>query len=197
MPILSSVKNNLTSDSSRRLAFQIDTMQLCEAANYRRKRLRKAGAMNKKLEWTRGEYLISTDPARLDLEKIFYFLKNETYWAQNRTPEIVRRSFENSLPFVILKGEELAGFARVVTDYATFAWIADVFVREEFRGQGLSKLLMQVIIEHPDLQTLRRWVLATRDAHELYRKFGFDKPVYPQNWMERAAPDAYSTFEIE
>jgi GNAT superfamily N-acetyltransferase len=152
--------------------------------------------MSKNIEWRRGEFVISTDHNRLDLEIIYGFLKNETYWARNRTPEIVRRSFENSLPFVVLRGDETIGFARVVTDYATFGWIADVFIRTEFRGQGLSKWLMQTIIEHPGLQTLRRWTLATRDAHELYRQFGFDRMRIPQLWMERAAPDAYRDFEI-
>ena len=148
-------------------------------------------------EWRRGEFVISCDHTKLDLDLIFRLLKTETYWARNRTREIVERSFENSLSFVILRGDETCGFARIVTDYATFGWIADVFVRQEFRGQGLSKFLMQTIIEHPELQDLRRWILATRDAHTLYQQFGFGKPIKPEIWMERAAPDAYGTFEIE
>ena len=151
---------------------------------------------NESQEWRRGEFTVSTSRDRLDLDLIFHLLTTETYWAKGRTPEIVRRSFENSLPFVIYKGDETCGFARVLSDFATFGWIADVFVREEFRGLGLSKFLMQTIIEHPDLQTLRRWLLATKDAHGLYRQFGFGEPVHPQIWMERAALNAYQSFEM-
>ena len=139
-------------------------------------------------EWRRGDYLISTDRERLDLTVIHDYLSRESYWAQGRSMEVVRRSIENSLPFGIYKGERQVGFGRVVTDYATFAWIADVFVLEEFRGQGLSKWLVEVMLAHPDLQGFRRWVLATKDAHELYRKYGFAELLKPERWMERPDP---------
>lgn len=138
-------------------------------------------------EWNRGEYVISTDPARLDIDVIHGFL-DQSYWAAGRSAEVIRRSIENSLPFGIYRGERQVGFARVITDYATFAWIADVFVLEEFRGQGLGKSLVEAIITHPRLQGFRRWVLATKDAHELYRRFGFDALRRPERWMERGDP---------
>ncbi|MEP6925188.1 MAG: GNAT family N-acetyltransferase [Pyrinomonadaceae bacterium] len=153
--------------------------------------------MSQNQEWQRGEFSITTDRSRLDIETIHHFLTTETYWARDRTPEIVRRSFENSLPFIILKNQETVGWARVVSDYATFAWLADVFIRQEFRGQGLSKWLMEIIISHPDLQDLRRFLLATRDAHALYRKYGFDDLRIPHLWMERTAPNAYASFKAE
>jgi GNAT superfamily N-acetyltransferase len=149
------------------------------------------------VEHQRGEFIISTDHDKLNIETIHHFLTTETYWARERTLETVRRSFENSLPFVILRGDETVGFARVVSDFATFAWLADVFIRQEYRGQGLSKWLMEIIISHPDLQGLRRFLLATRDAHGLYQQFGFDKLRIPQLWMERTAPNAYASFDFE
>ncbi len=137
------------------------------------------------------EFTASTDPARLDLDAIHKFLSEESYWAQNRSREQTETAIRNSLPFGLYKGENLIGFARVVTDFATFAYLGDVFVVEEFRGRGLSKWLMKVIVEHPELQGFRRWVLATRDAHALYEKFGFHELVHPERWMEKPAPDAY------
>jgi GNAT superfamily N-acetyltransferase len=141
------------------------------------------------MDWQRGEYTISTERARLDLEVIHRFISEESYWGKGRPIEVVRRAVENSLPFGIYKGEELVGFARVVTDYATFAWVADVFVLKEHRGRGLSKWLMEVILSHPELQGFRRWVLATKDAHELYRRFGFIALHKPERWMERPDPN--------
>ena len=140
-------------------------------------------------EWQRGEYEISDDRARLDLNVIHRFLSTESYWAVGRELETVRRSIDNSLPFGVYRGTELVGFARVVTDRATFAWIADVFILNEHRGQGLSKWLVEVMLEHPELQGFRRWVLATKDAHELYRKYGFHELKRPERWMERPDPN--------
>ena len=139
-------------------------------------------------EWRRGEYLISTDQERFDVGVIHDYLANSSYWATGRSMETVRRSIENSLAFGLYKGERQVGFARVITDYATFAWLADVFVLEQFRGQGLGKWLVEVIISHPELQGFRRWVLATKDAHELYRPFGFAELSRPERWMERPDP---------
>lgn len=139
-------------------------------------------------EWQQGEFSISTDRDRLDVRMIHNFLSTESYWAQGRAIETVRRSIENSLPFGLYQGEQQIGFARVVTDYATFAWLADVFVLNTYRGQGLGKWLVEVILAHPELQQFRRWVLATKDAHDLYRRFGFIELKRPERWMERPDP---------
>ncbi len=136
-------------------------------------------------EWRRGEYWISTDRNQLELRLIHEFLSQRSYWALGRSFETMKRSLENSLNFGVYKGEEQIGFARVVTDYATFAWLADVFILEEHRGQGLAKWLLAVITSHPQLQGFRRWVLATSDAHELYRRYGFAELNDPGRWMER------------
>ena len=135
--------------------------------------------------WQHGDYEISTERSRLNIDLIHDFLSNDSYWATGRSREVVARSIENSLTFGIYKGTDQVGFARIVTDYATFAWVADVFVLPEHRGHGLSKWLMEVIISHPELQGFRRWVLSTKDAHGLYERFGFMKLHRPERWMER------------
>jgi GNAT superfamily N-acetyltransferase len=139
--------------------------------------------------WERGEYLITSDHSRLDVGFIHNFLANEAYWAVGRSVEVVKRSIDNSLCFGIYRKTEQVGFARVVTDFATFAWLADVFIVPEHRGHGLAKWLMEVILAHPELQGFRRWVLATKDAHSLYAQFGFIPLHRPGRWMER--PDPY------
>jgi len=136
-------------------------------------------------EWQKGDYVISTDSDRLDIPFVFSFLSQESYWAQERSIQVVQKSLKHSLNFGIYRRDEQVGFARVVTDYSTFAWVADVFVVSDHRGRGLAKWLIEIITAHPDLQNLRRWVLATRDAHELYSKFGFEKLRDPDRWMER------------
>ena len=138
--------------------------------------------------WHKGEYTISTDKSRLDIGVIHGFL-DASYWAAGRSVETIRRSIDNSLPFGIYTGDQQVGFARVITDHATFAWIADVFVLDQHRGKGLSKWLMEVMLSHPELQGFRRWVLATKDAHELYRRFGFTELTRPERWMERHDPN--------
>ena len=138
-----------------------------------------------------GEYEIDTDRKRLDLAAIHRFLSNESYWAHNRTMEQTLTAVENSQCFGLFCGKQQVGFARLVTDRATFAYIGDVYVIDEHRGKDLSKWLMKVIVEQPDLQGLRRWVLATRDAHGLYEQFEFAPLRHPDRWMERTAPDAY------
>lgn len=143
------------------------------------------------MEIERDGFLISTDKSRLDAGAIQDFLENDSYWAQNRTPEQTKTAIENSICFGLYEGNKQIGFARVVSDQATFAYVGDVYVIREFRGRGLSKWLMEVIVSHPDLQNLRRWVLATRDAHGLYRQYEFDELRHPERWMERTAPDAY------
>ncbi len=139
--------------------------------------------------WEREEYSISTDRSRLNLDLIHDFLSNQTYWATGRSLEVVQRSIENSLPFGIYHGNEQVGFGRLVTDYATFAWIADVFVLPAHRGSGLSKWLMEIMLTHPQLQGFRRWVLATKDAHGVYEPFGFIQLHRPERWMERPDPN--------
>jgi GNAT superfamily N-acetyltransferase len=142
------------------------------------------------MEWKRGAHTISTDPGRLDRESIHAFLR-ESYWAPGIPRDVVDRSIDNALCFGIYDGERQVGFARVVTDRSTFAYLADVFVLESHRGRGLSKWLMEVIRGHPDLQGLRRWSLATRDAHGLYEQFGFRRPAHPDRLMEIVDPDVY------
>jgi len=134
---------------------------------------------------------ISTDKSRLDIDMIQRFMIEESYWAQNRTSEQTRIAIENSICFGVYSDGQQIGFARVVTDRATFAYVGDVFVLDEFRGRGISKKLMENMLAHPDLQGLRRWILATRDAHGLYSQFEFTPLKFPERWMERAAPGAY------
>lgn len=143
------------------------------------------------MEWHRDEFEISTEKSKLQIDIIYRFLSEESYWARTRTPEQMRRAIDNSLCFGVYRGQRQIGFARVISDLATFAYIGDVFVLPEYRGRGLSKWLMETIVGHPDLQGLRRWLLATKDAHGLYSQFGFDTLRFPERWMERTAPDAY------
>jgi GNAT superfamily N-acetyltransferase len=146
--------------------------------------------MARLVERTFDDYLISTDPARLDIGVIHGFLR-ESYWAEAIPREIVERAVENSLCFGAYYRNEQIGFARVVSDYCTFAYIADVFVLAPWRGRGISKALMAEVIHHPDLQGLRRWLLGTKDAHGLYQRFGFTAPQFPDRHMERADPGIY------
>ncbi|MEO5860252.1 MAG: GNAT family N-acetyltransferase [Pyrinomonadaceae bacterium] len=139
----------------------------------------------------KDEYTISTDKERLDIAAIHQFLSEESYWATERSIEQTKTAIENSICFGLYRGENLIGFARVVSDKATFAYLGDVFVLSEYRGKGLSKWLMQVIVDHSELQGLRRWVLATKDAHGLYEQFEFAQLRYPERWMEKTAPNAY------
>jgi GNAT superfamily N-acetyltransferase len=138
-----------------------------------------------------GEYVISTDRARLDLDVIHGFLTN-CYWAKGIAREVVARSIENSLCFGIYDGAgRQVGFARVISDFTTYAYIADVFVLESHRGHGLGKHLMQSIMQHPELQGLRRWNLSTLDAHGLYSQFGFTPPKWPERYMEVLRQNIY------
>jgi GNAT superfamily N-acetyltransferase len=138
-----------------------------------------------------NNYTISADKARLNVPLIHQFLAEESYWAQHISLELVERSIENSLCFGVYHIDNQIGFARVVTDQATFAYLADVFILPEHRGQGLSKQLMEVISNWPALQGLRRWILATRDAHSLYEQFGFTALDKPQNLMQRRDITSY------
>lgn len=136
------------------------------------------------IEFQCGGYVISTDRARLDLDVIHGFLTN-CYWAKGIPRELVARSIKHSLCFGVYDGGGAqVGFARVVSDFATYAYIADVFVLEPHRGRGLGKGLMESIVQHPALQELRRWNLTTRDAHTLYARFGFTPLKFPERYME-------------
>ncbi len=140
-------------------------------------------------EWIRGRYRVSTDPRRVDMDVVHGYL-TRSYWAEGIPRALVERSIHNSLCFGVYDDGRQVGFARVVTDRATYAYLADVFVLEEHRGRGLSKWLLECVLAHPELQGLRRWQLATRDAHSLYARFGFESPE-PGNLMEIRRPDAY------
>jgi GNAT superfamily N-acetyltransferase len=141
--------------------------------------------------WSKGDFEVSTDPERVDIDVVHDFL-TRSYWAQGIPMETVRRSIENSICFGIYHGRQQVGFARIVSDQATFAYLADVFVLPEYRGRGLSRWLMECIVGHPDLQGLRRWMLATRDAHGLYARFGFTPVQKPDRWMEIHRPEIYA-----
>ena len=139
----------------------------------------------------RGEFLVSTDPALLDLPLIHEFLSRRSYWAEGRPLEVVRRSLDNSLCFGLYERGRQVGLARVVTDRATFAWLCDVFVLEDRRGLGLGKWLMECVMAHPDLQGLRRFLLGTRDAHSLYQRYGFTPLPDPTRFLGVFRPDIH------
>ena len=135
-----------------------------------------------------GEFTISTDRSLLDVAAIHEYLSQRSYWARGRGLDVVQKSIERSLCFGVYRGSEQAGFARVVTDGATFAWLCDVFIIETARGQGLGKWLLESVIDHPELRSVRRFILATQDAHELYRRYGGFTPLQsPGFFMERPA----------
>jgi GNAT superfamily N-acetyltransferase len=143
------------------------------------------------IENRRGEFLISTDRERVSLDVVHGFLTN-CYWAKGISRDVVERSIEHALCFGIYEDSGAqVGFARVVTDFATVAYLGDVFVLESHRGRGLSKWLMECIVRHPALQNLRRWILLTRDAHGLYSQFGFTPLKAPERYMELHRPDIY------
>jgi predicted GNAT family acetyltransferase len=143
-------------------------------------------------EYQRAPYHVSTDPARLDLGLIHRFLANDSYWARGISRELVERSIAHSLNFGLYHDQSQIGFARVVTDYATYGYLNDVFVLPAHRGQGLGVWLLECVVAHPELQTLLRFGLATRDAQRLYQKVGFTPLVYPERHMERLPPGYYS-----
>jgi GNAT superfamily N-acetyltransferase len=149
--------------------------------------------MDNYYEASNREYFISTDPSLLSVDIIHHYLSKESYWAQKVPREVVETSIINSLCFGLYSKKEQVGFARLVTDKATFAYLADVFILEQFRGKGLSKWLIEVVQSHPELQGLRRWMLGTRDAHGLYEQFGWS--VIPEEargrFMQRHFPEVY------
>ena len=141
--------------------------------------------------WSKGDYEISTDSARINAALVHEFLTN-SYWAKGIPAETVKKSIENSIPFGIYFGQQQVGFARIISDLATFAYLADVFIVPDYRGRGLSRWLMECIVSHPDLQGLRRWMLATKDAHGFYAKFGFIPLESLESWMEMHRSDVYA-----
>jgi GNAT superfamily N-acetyltransferase len=142
------------------------------------------------VEERRGEFLLSTDPDLLDLDVIHSFL-TASYWAKGIPREVVASSIRNSLCFAVYKEAQQVGFARAISDFSTYAYLADVFVLDAYRGHGLGKWMMEAIMRHPQLQGLRRWTLATRDAHPLYAQFGFTPLKKPGNFMELHNPNVY------
>ena len=138
-----------------------------------------------------GEYTISDEKNLLDLKIIHKYLSEESYWCNGIPIETVAKSIDGSHCFGLYHFEKQIGFARVVTDHATFAYLADVFILSEHQGKKLSKWLMKTIVEHPKFQNLRRWMLATRDAHSLYEQFGFKTLEKPDRFMELHNPDVY------
>jgi len=149
--------------------------------------------MSNHYEATKGDYIISTNPAKLDVDAIHHYLSQESYWAAGIPKPVVEKSVNNSLCFGLYYKDAQVGFARLVTDKATFAYLADVFVITAHRGKGLSKWLMQTIHAHPELQNLRRWWLGTKDAHSLYEQFGWTRITddVAKRFMQKHNPDVY------
>ena len=137
------------------------------------------------------DFYISTDKSKMDIEIMHKYLSEESYWAKGISKEIVEKSVANSFCFGVFYHDRQIGFAKVITDFTTIAYLGDVFILDKFRGLGLSKLLMETIMHHPELQGLRRWILLTADAHELYRKFGWSNINDPARWMEVHTKNPY------
>ncbi len=143
------------------------------------------------MEWKKDNYTVSTDKNNLNVSVIHNYLKN-SYWSPGIPKSTVKKSIDNSLTFGLFDGEKQIGFAKMITDYATFAYLADVFVIDEYKGQGLGKWMMTCVMSHPDLQGLRRIMLATRDAQKLYEKFGFTPLHNPDRFMQLWKPNVYA-----
>ncbi|HVM88304.1 MAG TPA: GNAT family N-acetyltransferase [Puia sp.] len=142
--------------------------------------------------WTRDKFIVSDEKDLLNIEFVHHYLSQKSYWSANIPFEVVKKSIEGSMCFGVYKEETQIGFARIITDKATIAYLGDVFIDEEYRGLGLSKWLMEIIIKHDELQSLRRWMLITRDAHELYKKYGFTPIGDASKFMHRHNPDVYA-----
>lgn len=141
----------------------------------------------------KGDYIITTDKTKMDIPYIHHYLSTESYWCKDIPLDVVHRSVESSLNFGVFYQGRQVGFARIVSDFATVAYLGDVFIAPDHRGKGLSKWLMEQIMAHPDLQGLRRWILLTRDAHELYKQYGWKSIASPDRWMEVHDPEVYSS----
>ncbi len=133
---------------------------------------------------TNNGYLISTDKSKLNLDMIHQFLANESHWARNIPADRVKKSIENSLCFGLYFEDKQIGFARVISDYSTIAYLGDLFILKEHRGQGLSRWMLEVIMNHPDLSGLKRWILVSKEAHDVYQQYGWAMVARPVNWVE-------------
>jgi GNAT superfamily N-acetyltransferase len=143
----------------------------------------------------KDDFIISTDKSKLDIDSIHQFLSTKAYWCLGIPKTTVQRAIQHSLCFGVYQNEKQIGFARIITDYATIAYLGDVYILEEYRGQGLSKWLLDIIMGHPDLQGLRRWILLTGDVHGLYRQFGWTDLADHTRWMELHNKNVYSNLE--
>jgi GNAT superfamily N-acetyltransferase len=142
------------------------------------------------VEYVKEKYVISSDKSKFDIQAIHEFLSTQAYWAIDRPLEVVEKAIENSHCFGVFDDGKQVGLARVVTDFATFAWLCDVYIIPEYRGLGLSKWLVECAVNDPEIRSVRRFLLATRDAHELYQKYaGFENLRNPERWMERINPN--------
>jgi GNAT superfamily N-acetyltransferase len=143
----------------------------------------------------RDDFSISTDKVKLDVGSIHNFLSTQAYWCLNIPRSVVESAIEQSLCFGVYHQKKQIGFARIISDFATIAYLGDVYIEANYRGQGLSKWLMETIMAYPTLQGLRRWILLTGDAHELYRQFGWSEISDPSKWMELYKKDVYSNLQ--
>lgn len=143
------------------------------------------------IEQSFGNFLITTDKTKLDIVAVHDFLSKYSGWSANITLEKVTLSIDNSLNFGLFHKKQQIGFARVISDFSTIAYLGDVYVLEDYRGQGLSKKLMDFVITHPNLQGLRRWILLTSTASWLYEKYGFQQVPKPELYMELFNPNVY------
>jgi len=141
--------------------------------------------------WQQDEFEIDTDPTRLDLDTAYDFIAGRSYWAKDMPRTTFARSVKGAVCFGVYHDEQMIGFARVITDGATIAYLGDVYIDEAWRGRNLSKWLMRCIDSHPDLQGMRRWILVTSDAHSLYEQFGYSLLDNPDRYMERVIPNIY------
>ncbi len=139
--------------------------------------------MGQEIEFKKDSYYVTSDRSKLDIQAVYQLLK-QTYWAEKRPGEIVIKSLENSLCFSLFEDNKQIGLVRVVTDYATFAYLCDVIIDENYRHKGLGEWFLKCVFKHPELKNLRRWCLATKDAHTFYEKFGFRPLSQPENFME-------------
>jgi GNAT superfamily N-acetyltransferase len=145
-------------------------------------------------EWERDGFCISTERDQLDTDLIHMYLSESSYWARGVPREVVVRSIAGALCFGVYRQRQQVGFGRIITDYATFAYLSDVFVLDEYKGRGLGKWLVECMLAHPDVQGLRRWLLMTEDAHGLYQQYGFQPLRRPEQAMEIHNPDIYRQF---
>lgn len=149
------------------------------------------------IELTFNDYLITTDKTKMDIVAIHDYLSKYAYWSKNIPIEKVRTSMENSLNFGLFHNNHQIGFARVISDFSTIAYLGDVYILDKYQGQGLSKKLMETIMSHPRLQGLRRWILLTSTAHGLYEKYGFTQLKRPEVYMELYNPDVYKEHNVK